>query len=79
MTTNSMTEIPEIKKYKAKQKARANKQRNNLNFLSSIIISSPSPRLHSHLSPYPASGIYFSLFKLYVKETICILKEQIKG
>ena len=28
MTKNSMTEIPEIKKYKAKQKARTNKQRN---------------------------------------------------
>lgn len=26
MTTNSMTEIPEIKNYKAKQKARTNKQ-----------------------------------------------------
>lgn len=28
MTTNSMTEIPEIKNYKAKQKARTNKQTN---------------------------------------------------
>ena len=37
MTTNSMTEIPEIKNYKAKQKARTNKETNKQKRFISLI------------------------------------------